>query len=363
MKKNTLVYNPDRIFVLKKYSNHEVTKRVLDAYPKAEVVYVDNQNLRFGEGEIGSIVERGKKTLLLGETQNFISQQKGQKIQYCPGPRKILPITGCQFDCEYCFLQGTYRGRHPRIKFNLNIEKLLKQLDKDIEKRSGRRIQVYHMGENQDSLAFDGIFPLTTILVPFFAYKNARLMLLTKSDYVNNLLDLKHNRHTIASWSINSDFVTKNIEHNTAPLESRIDAAHKVQERGYLLRIRFDPLLIISSRDWKKDYEDMLNKVFKKLKPERITLGSFRFHPMIKTISNQRFGGEIFEGDKFVKKLDTDTRYRYKEETRIELYRFIIDGIRKRSGTEIALCKETKEVWKAVGLKLRKGKPKCHCYL
>lgn len=360
-----MIYQPERIYVLKKYAEHQVTGNVLKAYPGAKVEYVDKQDIRF-EGGIGEMVELGKKTIVLGEAQVFISPSKGQKIHYCPGPRKILPITGCPFNCEYCFLQGTYRGVHPRIKFNLNIDKLIKHLDKDIPRRStGNRIQVYHMGENQDSLAFDYIFPLTKTLVPYFAEKNARLMLLTKSDNVNNLLELEHNQHTIVSWSINSSFATRAIEHDSATLEDRISAAEKVQEAGYPIRFRFDPLLRIPGRNWKKDYGGMMNKVFKNVKPERVTLGSLRFHPVIRTISEQRFKNSgLFENNGIADELNSDHRYRYEEKKRLEMYKFIVDGIKARSPeTEIAFCKETEEVWKACGLNFQRYPPKCHCYL
>jgi spore photoproduct lyase len=356
-------YKPDRILILRKYIENPVTKDVISAFPEAKVEYVDKQDIRL-KGELGEIVEQGQRIILLGETQNFISPSEGQKIFYCPGPRKITPITGCPFRCTYCFLQGTFRAAHPRKKFNLNTDRLIKQLDRDIEKRSAAGItQVYHMGELQDSLAFDYIFPLTKLLVPYFAEKDARLMLLTKSDCVDNLLSLEHKRHTIVSWSINSDYVTKNVEHDSATLDERISAAKKVQKAGYPIRFRFDPLLRIPGRKWKRDYQGMLNKVFAELKPERVTLGSLRYHPIIKAISDQRFHSNLFKNQGISDNMNTDHRYRYEDKKRLEMYQYVVDGIKKRSDCEIALCKETEEVWKALGLNFQRSPPKCHCYL
>jgi len=85
---------------------------------------------------------------------------------------------------------------------------------------------------------------------------------------------------------------------------------------------------------------------------------------MIKTISKKRFKeSDLYNYNAFNKKLDTDTRYRYELGARINLYKYVVDGIKKRSDSQIALCKETEEVWSAVGLKLKRKNPKCHCYL
>ena len=368
-------YRPERIFVLKGYEYHEVTENVRERYPDAHIEVTDSQD-GFGDDledrEIGSLVDWGKKTLVLGEAQKFISPSKGQPVHYCKGPRKIIPISnGCHYSCQYCFMQGTYRGRHPRVKFNLNWEKLLKEIDRDIAERVVLGTQVYHMGENQDSLAFDYIYPLTRILVPFFAKRDARLLLLSKSDCVDNLLDLEHNEHTIVSWSINSDHVTRNIELDTAPLYRRIGAAKKAQEAGYPLRLRFDPLLLLSGKewrrgDWKKRYNRMMDAVFRDLRPERVTMGSLRFHPTIRASATQRFPNTVlFDDDLLSDDPDEDHRYRYRDDIRVDLYRHIVDCIRERAEGDISigLCKETDDMWTAVGLELDRKKPTCHCQL
>lgn len=366
-------YYPDRVYILRGLEGNPVTENVRKKYPEAEFRIVDDQRVddELPDFSMGSMIDWGKKTLLLGKVQRFISQQRGQAEHYCKGPRKLIAISnGCYFSCEYCFLQGTYRGRHPRIKFNLNWEKMLREIDADIEDRRALGTQVYHMGENQDSLGFDYLYPLTKILVPFFAEREAKLLLLTKSDCADNLIGLDHNRHTIASWSMNSDYVTRHIEHGSASLQRRIEAAKKAQEAGYPLRLRFDPLLLLGSNewkegDWRKRYDRMMDRILSELRPERITLGSLRFHPSIKAASEQRFPDTIlFDEGLLSRELDEDNRYRYRDEIRHKLYSHVIEGIKERAGDmEIGLCKETRDMWESAGLHLDKKRPTCHCQI
>jgi len=371
-------YHPNSVYVLRGLEDHEVARRVRSSYPEASYEVVDSQQMdhELMQGaSMGEIIDQAKKTLFLGKAQRFISQQKGQAVHYCKGPRKLIPISnGCGFSCEYCFLQGTYRGRHPRIKFNLNYQKMLDEIDADVSQRANLGTQVYHMGENQDSLAFDPLYPLTEILVPFVAERDARLLLLTKSDCVDNLVKLDHKGHTIVSWSLNSDWVTRHVEHDTAPLDKRLAAARRVQEAGYPLRLRFDPLLLLGEKEynsghWRRRYNKMMDSVFAAVKPERVTLGSLRYHPTIRSTALKRFPDSVIFDDHLLSPdLDEDHRYRYRDDIRMKLYGHIADGIRKRDDgagikVKIGLCKETEQMWESAGLKLDRKRPTCHCQL
>ena len=362
-------YEPERVFVLEEYKDHDVTNRIREAYSSVDFRVVDNQIIRREFECVGDAVDWGKKTLLLGRSQKFIARVKPQEVQHCTGPTTLTLISnGCSHRCKYCFLGGTYRAMYPRVKFNLNTEDMLRDLEKDIEeKRKSGITPVYNMGEKQDSLSFDPLYPVTKTLVPFFSEKDAKLLLLTKSDCVSNLTDMvdEHNENTIVSWSMNSDHVTRDEELDSATLDERIEAARKVQEAGYPIRLRFDPLLILPERDWREDYDDMMDKIFAQLNPERITLGYLRFSPTVKHVADSRFpGNDIFSSDLLCEKPQEDGRYRYRDEIIEELFRHIIDGIHERFGeVEIGLCKTTEEIWNSVGLTLDKRNPTCNCML
>lgn len=353
-------FKPKRIYVLNSMREHPIAQRILQAYPEAEHIFTDSQEIpKSGKAQFET-VEDSKATLFLGRSSRFVAETDRNEL--CKGLRKITIIqNGCHFSCEYCFLQGTYRARWPSIKFNLNHEDLMKELERDIRK-NGRAL--YNVGENQDSLAFDSLYPISQILVPFFAGKDAYLLMLTKSNCVDGLLDLDHQGHTIVSWSINSEQVTSGYEHGAATLDERIEAAIAVQQAGYRLRYRFDPLLPLDG--WQDHYSDMVKKVLSRTKPERITLGSLRFAPVVRSISQKRFpGSTLFSNEGIEESRGEDHKYRLDNGVRRKLYEFVIREIRAVMGAdiEIALCKETNPMRESVGLTPNTNGCKCHCSL
>ena len=314
--------------------------------------------------EQGEVVDASKSILMLGTNASFVKHFEERDEPYCAGLTKLTPISnGCYFSCEYCYMQQTYRKVFPFIKFAVNYDDMLAELERETKK--GPR--VYDMGELQDSLSFDELYPLTRILVPFFADTDSKLLLLTKSDCIDNLVSLQgvHNGRTIASWSINSQFVIDNMEHNTATLDQRVQSASRVQEAGYELRFRFDPLIM--TENWRQEYSEMVEIIFLNTQPSRVTLGSFRLEGGLFRAISERFPDSLLLDPSKLNSRDgkpvksEDGKFRYREDIRIELYRLLIEEIRKRSDVDIALCKESSDVWEAVGLELDKGNCKCHC--
>ena len=78
--------------------------------------------------------------------------------------------------------------------------------------------------------------------IPWFGQSdNGYLFMLTKSDNVNDILDLDHNGHTKIAWSMNNDMVSRKYEIGAPAFDRRLDAAQKVQQAGYPVRVRLDP--------------------------------------------------------------------------------------------------------------------------
>ncbi len=99
--------------------------------------------------------------------------------------------------------------------------------------------------------------------------------MLTKSDNVNNLLNLQHNGHTIVAWSMNNERVSRKFEIGAPSFERRLKAARKVQEAEYPVRIRLDP--IVPFDGWKEAYAETIERILTVIFPQRITLRTLRF--------------------------------------------------------------------------------------
>jgi spore photoproduct lyase len=119
---------------------------------------------------------------------------------------------------------------------------------------------------------------------------------------------------------------------------------------------------------------DTVERIFTKINPERITLGTLRFEKGFYDLRKSIFttGSELpvmmesmkpmFEPKKFKeKKMAKVGKYSYSEDERFKIFDFIIKEIRKYSECPIALCKESAEVWNRIGLDL--SKVQCVCQL
>jgi spore photoproduct lyase len=204
-------------------------------------------------------------------------------------------------------------------------------------------------GELSDSLVLESIFPISQLLIPFFSEsRNGILELKTKSANVDSLLYLNHRGKTVISWSLNPPRMIEEEEMRTAPLEVRMDAAMRCQEKGFPLGFHFDPL--ICYEEWERGYQETVFRLFKKVDPERvvwISLGGFRYPPKLKPIAEGRFPktkvflGELFPG--------RDAKFRYLKEIRVEMYRKMAGWLREvNPDLFIYLCMESKEVWEKV---------------
>jgi len=303
----------------------------------------------------------GKRTLMIGQTSSFVGRfdgQLGSSVRCCPY-YKLVPVSnGCPYYCTYCYLAFVYRKYAPFIKININYDTMFRQIRKTLAHSQGKIS--FNMGEMLDSLALDHITNLTTMLIPFFSvFTSGFLMLLTKSNNIDNLLSIDPNEQTIISWSLNSQQIIETYELGTADLDERIKAAKQCQDHGYRIRIRIDPGIIYPN--WQAGYADLIRKTLTLIRPENITLGMLRLLPGHFHLATDTYGNRARRlwDYKFVKGA-SDGKLRYKSKQRVEFYNFLIDTIRSFDrDVSISLCRETPGVWNI--LKNRCEPRKCNC--
>lgn len=277
----------------------------------------------------------------------------------CPHFMELKWANGCYFDCAWCYLQGTYRF-HPEWKNgkpNIKDFKLIEsQLDAFISK-NGIRPEVLNAGELSDSLlAEKGAAPFSRFIVEaldrYDKERKHKVLFLTKSAYVKNILDIKRPDRIIMSFSLNAYPVAKMWEHAPA-VAARIKAAKKVHDAGYTTRVRIDPMVPIEN--WEKHYFNMVDAIFANFTPERITIGSLRgLSTTINNAKDKSWVSYLSETSNWGKKIDFETRY--------GMYSTLINYLREKHCYErISLCKETKEMWGKLGMDYRRIK--CNCVL
>jgi len=357
-------FKPEKILLWQKVADHPEAERIVKLFPSAKVHLISKQrqssltNMSPGEALLA-----GRKTLMIGATTSFVGHFDGQLgvSVRCQPYYKLVPISnGCPYYCTYCYLAFVYRKYAPFIKININYDSMFKQIRKAISNSSGKTS--FNMGEMLDSLALDHITNLTTMLIPFFSgFSKSFLMLLTKSNNIDNLLAIEPNEQTVVSWSLNSRRMIETYEPGTASLNERIEAARLCQEHGYRIRIRIDPGILYE--DWKAEYSDLIQKTLSVIGPENVTLGMLRLLPGHFHLAAEAYGDRARKlwNHNFVKGA-SDGKLRYPPKERVEYYTYLIDVIRSfDKHISISLCRETPEIWSI--FKDRCEPRKCNCVI
>jgi spore photoproduct lyase len=219
--------------------------------------------------------------------------------------------------------------------------------------RIPKSLRVLNLGELGDPLAVDYITGFARQIIPFMPKHAPRtqLLFLTKSDCVDDILDLEHRDQSIISFSVNTDKVFQHLEHRTPCPEARLAAAAKVQRAGYEVRLRIDPIIFYST--WEEDYKKLVNRIFQSVQPSRITLGEYRPSNGLANHIGLRFpDSPLLRIHKSLVKEGGKLRYHRKQ--RVKMFKTIVEEIRKNQPpATISLCKESPEVWRAVGLDMR----------
>jgi len=290
----------------------------------------------------GSIIKRFDRTPLPVKSTDVV----------CPHFLELKWAYGCPFDCAWCYLKGTFRFLPTKTK------PVIKDLKK-IESHTRRFLQevatseILNTGEIADSLMSEGSSkPFSKFIIPMFEeQKKHKVLFVTKSDNIKHLLEINPHNQVIMSFSLNADEVANRWENGAPSVNRRIEAARKLSQAGYEVRIRIDPIVPVP--DWKIYYTSLIEQIFTNLSPERITLGSLRgLQSTINGSTDKSWLQFLKENSNWGKKVDSETRY--------EIYATIINQLKETYNySDVALCKETVAMWGKLEMDYRKIK--CNC--
>jgi spore photoproduct lyase len=290
----------------------------------------------------GSIIKRFDKT----------PPPINQTDVICPHFLELKWAYGCPFDCAWCYLKGTFRFRPEKTK------PVIKDFEK-IELHTRRFLsevttpEILNTGEIADSLMWEGSSdPFSKFIIPMFEEQNKhKVLFVTKSNNIRNLLEINPHNQAIMSFSLNADEVAKRWENRAPSVSRRLEAAQKLNEAGYEVRIRIDPMVPVP--DWDKHYPNLVEQIFARFIPTRITLGSLRgLQSTINGCTDKSWQEYLTERSNWGKKVEFTTRY--------VMYSTIINQLKQEFNyEEVALCKETVAMWEKLGMDYKNIK--CNC--
>jgi spore photoproduct lyase len=348
----------EHVYVDAASAGSALAHRLMSLFPPEKISVVDEPPLRAGELSAREF-SRSKRLL-------WVTPFKGKFFKRCPGSRPGLSCCNyfvlnwglqCDMNCSYCYLQSFINT--PMLTIYSNIEDAVSELRTIGIEMSTQALRV-GTGETVDSLSLDPLTLYSHRLITLFRdFPNWTLEFKTKSDKVDQFLDVAHAGNVIVSWSVNPQHIVDSEEHGTAPLAARLDAAAKCLAHGHRVSFHIDPM--IWHPEWRDSYAQLVDAIAGRFRPAEVpymSVGALRFQPEQRGMMRERFGlnsyvtqAETFPG--------SDGKLRYDAGVRREMFQFVMERFRQHDPEwRLFMCMETPETWlKVTGQSPFKQKP------
>ena len=324
-------YSPffSHIYVEKAAADHPRTKRILQRFPQANIIFIDHYKDVFCRRGQNFVLQQHSRKLILAAKQGNLLYEGAPVCQNFGNENFYYTscMMNCVFDCEYCYLKGMYPSGN--IVLFVNLEDIF---DEVIEKLKKQAVYLC-ISYDTDMMAMERITGYVGEWIRF-AKGQADLKRNLKIEVRTKSADISFwQKHTsvpgiIYAITLSPQAVIDAYEHKTPPLGQRIASVKEAVERGFPVRLCFDPMIYI--KDWERQYEEMLNQVFEEIdmeKLEDVSVGSFRvsqdfLKKMRKTNPCSAVVQFPYQNDGGV--------YHYSEELTENMEGFLVDNLKKK---------------------------------
>lgn len=266
----------DTIYVESAVRDHPRTRALLQRFRDARVIDCTRYGEVFNPKAQNFRLQKHRPALILaGKFKSFVLPAPSG---YGIGARHnyyFSHLLNCVYDCRYCFLQGMYQSAH-YVLF-VNFEDYQQEIRRVAAEHPGEPVHFFS-GYDGDSLAMEPMTGFAESFLPMFReLPNASLELRTKSTQTRSLLTGAALPNAIVAFSFTPRAVALALEAGTPAVDKRLAAAQRLQQRGWPIGLRFDP--IVYFQDWQRGYRELFADVFRALDPNAIhsvSLGTFR---------------------------------------------------------------------------------------
>jgi len=280
----------DTIYIEHQLESHPRTQAILRRYPKAERILIERYGQLFNSHRQNFRAQKAKPSLILAAKHNKRVLPTPAQYETGGGAHYYFShMLNCIYDCRYCFLQGMLRSANYLLFVNYE-DFVADILEATQQHKLDDKPCWFFSGYDCDSLAYEPVSGFADFFLDACAnLDNAVLELRTKSTQIRSLLAREARENVVVAYSLAPERIVKQIEHGTPSLAKRLDSLHRLQEHGWRIGLRFDP--IIWYQDYRQDYSEMIKTVFSVLdanKVDSLTLGGFRLpKPFHKSMRQQ----------------------------------------------------------------------------
>ena len=263
------------IYVEQEISEHQRTREIVSRYKSAQIIEIERYQEVFNPKAQNFRIQKQNPALILASKHsNHVLPAPadynigGQHNYY------FSHMMNCIYDCRYCFLQGMYSSAN-YVVF-VNFDTFFSAIEKQAQQHAGP--SWYFSGYDCDSLALEPVTHFTRECLEFFRdIPDANLELRTKSTQIRHLLNREPLQNCVIAYSFSPDAIARKVEHKAPSVAKRIQALAALQQAGWKVGLRFDPLL--RADNFKSLYAGLFKDVFSALDIAAIhsvSVGPFR---------------------------------------------------------------------------------------
>ena len=285
------------VYIEEGVESYPLTRVILDRLSSSRIVTVRNYKDVFARsGQNFQLQKRSPKLILARKKDHLIYE--GSLASQDFGYRNFFYnslLLNCVYNCDYCYLQGMYPSGN-MVVF-VNEDDFFQATARAIDYRPFPQEPLYLcISYDTDLLAYENVVPYTTRFIEFTReHEDLVIEVRTKSANWRVLEDVLPCDRCILAWTLSPPEVAAQYEQLTPTPEQRIKAIEQCLDRGWPIRLCFDPVLKIEN--WEQVYLSYFEDVFKHLPAEKIrdvSLGVFRMNAdYFKRIKKQRTDSDI----------------------------------------------------------------------
>jgi spore photoproduct lyase len=293
------------IYIEDEIRDHERTREICERFSHATQIPCDrytsvfnsnSQNFRLQKKQPSLILAKKHKTRVLETPAGYgIGSENNYYFSH---------MMNCLYDCRYCFLQGMYRSAH-YVVF-VNYEDFFADIIDTAKINPGE--SWFFSGYDCDSLAMEPVTGFIDACLEHFATtQKAHLEIRTKSTQIRTLLDRPAMQNSVVAYSFTPEDTARGLEHKVPSVSKRIAALAKLQQHGWQVGLRLDPLIITAQ--FVAQYRTLLDQIFASVNAGQIhsvSYGAFRlpkpfFKKMVTLYPAERlFATSLTESDSMV---------------------------------------------------------------
>ncbi len=253
---------------------NDMTRRLLNRFAGARVIEINHYKDVFNRRNQSYAMQKRAGALIIAGNRGELVY-KGAPFCQSFGEENFFYtsfVLNCIYDCEYCYLRGTYPSGYMTVFVNTE------DYFKAAEEKAGEKDCFLCVSYDTDLAAVEDIFGFCALWHAFGKkHGNIKIELRTKCGNLSFLRELEPIQNFIIAVTLSPEETARLYEHRAPGLGARLKGAAEAARLGFPLRLSFDPVLV--TENYEEVYDRFIKRCFEEIDPKSVMdigVGGFR---------------------------------------------------------------------------------------